>query len=349
MSHPPSGYPEALAAAWADHLAPRADDAPTVISTFAGTGGSSLGYSMAGYRELLAVEWDNHAAACFRLNFPGVPLYHGDIAKLSVARVLDRTGLAVGELDVFDGSPPCQGFSTSGNRDFGDARNRLFEQFARLLEGLQPRAFVMENVSGMVAGPMKLTFVDCLRTLKKAGYRVSARILDARYHGVPQMRRRLIFVGAREDLGVEPTHPRGTTWPIGVREAWRGIPDVPGPPTGPRAACWASTILPGTNNGDGRYSRPMLGKKIGFNACRLHWDRPSPTLTKTHASSAPFLHPERPLARITIEQAKRIGSFPDAFAIPGAYTAAWARIGNSVPPLLMRAVAAHVRATILGR
>ena len=83
-------YLDTLEAAWQDHLAPRAPDAPTVISTFAGAGGSSLGYSMAGYYELLAVEWDDNAVETFKLNFPGVPVYHGDIAKLSVEDVYKR-------------------------------------------------------------------------------------------------------------------------------------------------------------------------------------------------------------------------------------------------------------------
>lgn len=102
-----SSYLESLEAAWAQHLASRADDAPTVISTFAGEGGSSLGFSMAGYRELLAVEWDQHAVDTLRLNFPHLPIYHGDIAKLSVDECLNRAGIQPGQLDVFDGSPPC--------------------------------------------------------------------------------------------------------------------------------------------------------------------------------------------------------------------------------------------------
>ena len=81
-------YPVFLEACWQEHLQPRVENAPTVISTFAGAGGSSLGYSMAGFRELLAVEWDNNAVATFRLNFPDVPVYHGDIAKLTVEEVL---------------------------------------------------------------------------------------------------------------------------------------------------------------------------------------------------------------------------------------------------------------------
>ena len=145
-------YPAFLEACWQEHLKPKAKDAPTVISLFAGCGGSSLGYSMAGYRELLAVEWDDHAVETFKANFPDVPVYHGDIAKLSVEEALRITGLKPGELDVLDGSPPCQGFSTAGKRKMDDSRNQLFREYIRLLRGLQPKVLIMENVSGMVKG-----------------------------------------------------------------------------------------------------------------------------------------------------------------------------------------------------
>ena len=192
-------YKETLDAAWAEHLAPRAADAPTVISTFAGGGGSSLGYSMAGFREVLAVEWDDNAVQTLRLNFPHVPIYHGDIGKLSVDEALRISGLVPGELDVFDGSPPCQGFSTAGKREFGDKRNQLFKEYVRLLRGLRPKVFVMENVSGMVKGDMKLMFAEILKELKASGYAVKARLLNAMYFGVPQSRERMIFIGVRND------------------------------------------------------------------------------------------------------------------------------------------------------
>ena len=159
-------YLTILESAWQEHLAEREPNAPTVISTFAGCGGSSLGYSMAGFRELLANEWDDNAVATFKLNFPDVPVIQGDIAKLTVEQVLELTGLQPGELDVFDGSPPCQGFSTAGKRIIDDPRNQLFREYVRLLRGLQPKVFVMENVSGMVKGKMKLIFADILRDRK---------------------------------------------------------------------------------------------------------------------------------------------------------------------------------------
>ncbi len=216
-------YPALLNEAWAQAHAPREANAPTVISTFAGCGGSSLGYHMAGFRELLAVEWEQNAADTFRLNFPHVPLYHGDIAKLSVDECLRLASVKPGDLDVFDGSPPCQGFSTAGKREIGDARNQLFREYCRLLEGLRPRAFVMENVSGMVKGDFKIVFAEILRTLKGCGYRVKARLLNAMFFGVPQSRERMIFVGVREDIGREPSHPDGWCDPISLISGLSGL------------------------------------------------------------------------------------------------------------------------------
>lgn len=171
-------YPAILDEAWQQHLASRTVDAPTGISLFAGCGGSSLGYSMAGFRELLAVEWDDNAVATFKLNFPDVSVYHGDIHNLSVDECLRLAGIVPGQLDVLDGSPPCQGFSTAGKRNMDDDRNQLFREYVRLLCGLQPKVFVMENVSGLVKGKMKLVFAEIMRELKASGYKVSARLMN---------------------------------------------------------------------------------------------------------------------------------------------------------------------------
>jgi DNA (cytosine-5)-methyltransferase 1 len=332
-------YPAFLDACWQEHLAPRADDAPTVVSTFAGAGGSSLGYSMAGFRELLAVEWDDNAVATFRLNFPDVPVYHGDIAKLSVEDVLQRTGLQPGQLDVFDGSPPCQGFSTAGERDFYDDRNQLFREYVRLLHGLQPKVVVMENVSGMVKGKMKLVFADILRGLKANGYRVSARLLSAMYFNVPQNRQRMIFVGIREDLGIEPSHPAAVSVPITVRAAWRNL------------AQKESDLQPARLKENWQMTRVLEGKEAHkhFGLVRLSWDKSSNTIQKDAGNTTTgIIHPSEN-RRLTIPEVKRVTSFPDSFVMTGAYKEQWARIGNSVPPLFMRSIALHVRREILAQ
>jgi DNA (cytosine-5)-methyltransferase 1 len=321
-------YPEVLAEAWAQHVAPRAPDAPTVVSLFAGCGGSSLGYSMAGFRELLAVEWDDNAVATFALNFPDVPVHHGDICALSVDDVLARTGLKSGELDVLDGSPPCQGFSTAGKRDMDDDRNRLFREFVRLLRGLQPRAFVMENVSGMVKGKMKLVFVEILKELKASGYRVSARLLNAMYFDVPQSRARMILVGTRDG---EPTHPTAQGVPLCLRDALSDIGDKgrAAPVFSPaKVRNWQETERGGAH-------------RLRFSTLRLHWDRVAPTILKTPGSGG-HMHPDE--ARLlSVGELKRIASYPDAFGFSGSWLDSVNRIGNSVPPLFMRAIAWHVR------
>ena len=341
-------YVALLESCWQEHLQPRAENAPTVISTFAGAGGSSLGYSMAGFRELLAVEWDNNAVETFALNFPDVPIYHGDIAKLSVQECLDRAHIQPRELDVFDGSPPCQGFSTAGKRMIDDPRNQLFREYVRLLRGLQPKVFVMENVSGMVKGKMKLVFVEILQELKASGYQVSARLLNAMYFNVPQSRERMIFIGVRNDLNIAPSHPKAESQPIVLREAWRNLHDESGTAITGKALILAQRIPQGDSNGGGKYSKALNGTTNNFGLTRLGWNRPSFTLPKTTIISSSILHPDKN-ERITISQAKRIASFPDNFEMVGAFEDKWARIGNSVPPLFMRSIARHIRREILDK
>ncbi len=361
-------YLDSLEEAWAAHLAPRADDAPTVVSTFAGCGGSSLGYSMAGFRELLAVEWDQNAVDTFRLNFPEVPVYHGDIAALSVESALERTGLVSGALDVLDGSPPCQGFSTAGKRVLDDPRNQLFREFVRLLQGLQPKVFVMENVSGMVKGKMRLMFVEILRELKACGYRVSARLLNAMYFGVPQSRERMIFVGVRSDLGVEPSHPKAATRTIAAGSVIAGCAatrsqrinpwmdgDRPAATICKTAAGYEVLTLSDADLAEAAIKpthqmyRVLTGKERGthFGLVRVDANRPSPTIQKSVGGTTTGLVHLYEIRRLAIPEVKRLASFPDEFQMLGKFADKWARIGNSVPPLFMRAIAQHIRETIL--
>lgn len=316
-------YPVILEDAWQAHLAPKPEDAPTVISLFAGCGGSSLGYSMAGFRELLAVEWDNNAVESFRLNFPDIPVYHGDICKLSVEECLEMTGLQPGELDVLDGSPPCQGFSTAGKRNFDDERNQLFREYVRLLEGLQPKVLIMENVSGMVKGKMKLIFADILQALKGAGYRVSARLMNAMYFNVPQSRARMIFVGVRGDLGIEPSHPKAQAKPITIANAI----------------------------GDMQTAAPYLSGKVRLaiecnSAYRRKWKDSWAVCPTLQAARALLVLDRGQVRDMCPDEAASLASFPSSFHFP-VPTDAQKCIGNSVPPLFMRAIAEHVRAHIL--
>ena len=344
-------YLTILESAWQDHLKERAPDAPTVISTFACGGGSSLGYSMAGFRELLANEWDDNAVQTFKLNFPDVPVIQGDIAKLTVEEVLNIIGLKPGELDVFDGSPPCQGFSTAGKRVMDDPRNGLYKEYVRLLRGLQPKVFVMENVSGMVKGKMKLIFAEILRELKASGYKVSARLLNAMYFNVPQSRQRMIFIGVRNDLGIEPSHPEAESNGFSPKIAFDNCKDDEIKPLPDWLKEVAKYIDAGNYNHISvkRAFKNIRGKTGGSQSTsRLSWSRVSCTLCKSEIVSSGIIHPDGE-RYLTIGEMKRISSFPDEFVLVGERKDKVNRLGNSVPPLFMRSIANHIRKEILDK
>lgn len=329
------------------------DGKPTVISTFSGCGGSSLGYKLAGCKMLLAVEWEQNAVDTYRLNFPETTVFHGDIAELSVERARQLAGLEPGEeLDIFDGSPPCQGFSTAaGERNPDDERNLLFLEYVRLLRGLRPRAFIMENVRGMVIGTMRPIFDRVIAELRACGYRVKARVLNAKWYGVPQSRERVIFVGVRDDLGVEPTHPKPTVEkPITVLEALADL-DVPPeqkPPliTERYRQIW-HRMRPGRSIKDDVMLR--IGSNSFFGAVKVNPAKPCMTICKTvRRDGFGGIFDWREPRCLAIPEIRRLASFPDTFQFIGEFEDQWARIGNCVPPLLMKAVASNLRELLAG-
>lgn len=309
----------------------------SVVSTFAGCGGSSTGYVWAGGKVLLAVEWDDNAVETYRLNYPETPIYHGDITKLSVEEALKLSSLKKGELDIFDGSPPCQGFSTAGGRNMNDNRNQLFQEYVRLLKGFMPKVFVMENVSGMVKGNMKFVFVEILKELKAASYNVKARLLNAKYYEVPQSRERMIFIGVRNDLGIEATHPTSA-----------GIKTVQQNKESREPFCLfsdaekANSIL---------HKQRHLKKGNGFGFIELKSGTVAPTIGKTFIkqTSARFIDSDGNHYLPSSAELRQIASFPEQYKFAGDYKDQWNRIGNSVPPRFMYHIAKHINETILQR
>jgi DNA (cytosine-5)-methyltransferase 1 len=315
-----------------------------VISTFAGCGGSSLGYKWAGGKVLAAVEWDENAVATYGFNHKDTPVLYRDIATVTTEELLHLTGLQSGELDIFDGSPPCQGFSTNGERQFDDPRNGLFKEYVRLLRGLQPKVFVMENVSGMVKGYMKHIFALAMRELKASGYQVKCQLMNAMYFGVPQSRQRVIFIGVRNDLHLQPSHPVAQTKATGM---------IPAPETRSEAQRYTPHQVEASIAHRARHE----AKGNGFGYVELRAGYPTCTLTSKVSLSEKFVH--TPTAPRFIEngihwlpspiELNRIGSFPDAFQFVGSYRDQWMRIGNSVPPKFMYHIAHHIYTNILSK
>lgn len=342
-------YPAILEEAWQQHLAPHRLDAPTVISLFAGCGGSSLGYSMAGYRELLAVEWDNNAVATFNLNFPDVPVYHGDIHKLTIEQCLEMIDLQPSELDLLDGSPPCQGFSIAGKRQMTDKRNQLYMQFVRLLRGLQPKVFVMENVSGLVKGKMKLIFADIMRELKASGYKVRCKLLNAMYFNVPQSRQRLIWIGVREDFSKSISFPKAQEKPIIVQDAWHGLSKIE--KNASVSHLWidvkagSKTAMALSKTPQGKTLRGFtMSRRLAYN--RVAGAIQTGGLLPGYPGSSWFSHPTQARG-ISAREGARLSSFPDKFQLGQDWQEGARQVGNSVPPLFMRAIAQHIKDNIL--
>lgn len=381
-----------------------------VASLFAGCGGSSLGYRMAGFRVAYANEFVPIAQDSYRANADPSTVVDGrDVKQVKPTDILKACGLRAGELDVLDGSPPCQAFSTAGKREKGWGKDReyehgakqrnedLFFEYIRLRDGLKPRVFVAENVSGLVKGAAKGYFLEILAALKN-GYRVVAPLLDAQWLGVPQARQRIVFIGVRDDLGTDPPVPAPLPYHYSVRDA---LPWLSGAklitagnerhteagrrptwsadrlpsPTIMATAAGASYLIEGRKINNGDVVPENVGASIEGYAIEKEWDKlnpgqasdkyfnlvrpsadaPCPTITSAGVGVgdlyapggvASVTHPTEK-RKFSILEVKRLCSFPDDFKLEGTYVQQWERLGNSVPPLMMRAVAETLRDKVL--
>lgn len=268
-----------------------------VASTFSGCGGSCYGYRLAGFDVVWANEFVPIAQESYKANHPGSVLDPRDIKIVQPEEILSAIGMKKGELDLFDGSPPCQAFSTQGQRAKGWGKEKVYEhgarqknedlffEYVRLLDGLQPKVFVAENVSGLVKGAAKGYFKLIHAALVKCGYNVEARLLDAQWLGVPQSRSRIIFIGVRKDLGVLPSFPAPLPYRYSIGDA---LPSLLGSPSvireqigkheggvfGPDKV--SPIITASGTNLKVQFSRDSGG---GHSAVPLSANAPSPTIT----------------------------------------------------------------------
>jgi DNA (cytosine-5)-methyltransferase 1 len=320
-----------------------------IISLFAGGGGSSTGYRMAGGNVILANEFIDLAADTYNANWPDTIVLREDIRNLNPLEVLEKVNLKPGELDVLDGSPPCSGFSVVGlkekgwnkNKKYSDTRQEnvedLFFEYIRFLRIMKPKVFIAENVKGLCCGVSKGYFNDILKGLKDSGYHVECRLINAAYLGVPQKRERLIFIGIRNDLMkneyIGRLHPKPVNNFISLEEAFNTLTyntnEVQELSEGIKKYKIYSLLvtLPlGQYNKDHFFMLSKADPKqpaytlitlmASHQACMKHWD------------NRPF----------TIGELKRIQSLPDDYILLGNYEKQVERIGRMVPPLVSKAI-----------
>lgn len=193
---------------------PRLDDNLLCLDLFAGAGGLSEGLEEAGFHSLFASEIVDRYAETYKRNHPSAEVCVDDIRAVDPTSVRKGLELAVGELDLLAGGPPCQGFSINAPvRSGDDPRNHLFREYLRFVDEFKPRAVLIENVPGLVSFEKGATLHAILSSLADLGYGADVHILGAPYYGVPQMRWRTIILGLRGSVIPQ------SAWPDPVRHA----------------------------------------------------------------------------------------------------------------------------------
>lgn len=200
----------------------------TVIDLFCGAGGLSEGFRQAGCHVLAGQDYSDVAGATFALTHPEAKFIGGPIQNVTAQALLSAAGKERGEIDVIVGGPPCQGYSVYNHqRGEDDPRAGLFREYLRIVEGIQPRWLVMENVTGITSISGGRFVNEIIESMNSLGYRVDMRVLKAEEYGVPQERRRVFFIATRSDAEITfptPTHGPGLLPFVTV---WDAISDLP--------------------------------------------------------------------------------------------------------------------------
>ena len=339
---------------------------PTVIDLFSGCGGLSKGFMDAGFDVLLGVDHDDDSLATFKLNHKNSQVLNLDLFDMSNIKKIKK---AIGGTspDVIVGGPPCQGFSLSGTRNFDDKRNQLYLSMIEAVKELKPKAFLIENVPGVArlyGGTVK---DEIISRLTKLGYKVSMQILTAADYGVPQIRKRLVFVGLKNG---EYEFPKPILKPEEYITTEEAISDLPS-----REKDFGDEEDNYTKEPRSVYQKKMRGKQVKlfnhvatnhtelvkaiiaqvpeggnhkdlpegvggnrkFNEAwtRYHSKKPSRTIDTGHRNHFHYKWNRVP----TVRENARLQSFPDDFKFLGTRTSQNRQVGNAVPPLMGFAIA----------
>lgn len=333
----------------------------TAIDLFSGAGGLTVGLKRAGFKVIGAVDIDSLSVKTYKANHRRVKVWEADIRDLDPSEIAGALGLKDKRLDLLAGCPPCQGFSTlrtlNGAVTVEDPQNDLLFEFYRFAETLTPRAVMMENVPGLAVDDRFTVF---LRRMKKLGYVGEHRICNAADYGVPQRRRRLIYMAG---FGLKipfatPSKRRKTVW-----DSIGNLPDagISGDPVHDASECHTQKIMELIRripkNGGSRTDLPneeQLGchkRCNGFKDVygRMAWDDVAPTITSGcfNPSKGRFIHPEEDRA-ITMREAALLQGFPRYYKFPlnNNKTVIALMIGNALPPPLITAHAKQIAKSI---
>jgi len=352
----------------------------SVISCFAGGGGSSTGYRLAGGKILLINEFVEEAIASYKKNYPDTPVLVDDIKKYAGKDFLDKVKLKEGELDILDGSPPCSAFSVAGKREKGWDKTKsysdgktveniedLFLEFIRVANEIKPKVIVAENVKGITFGEATKKLNEFIKAFEGIGYYVTYRVLNAADFGVAQGRERTIFICVREDvadaiglsfLNLAGIFPDEFGYQISMEDA---IDDIKNDPEEIKElrdfyeGSFQKKFLDPIPFRPKRHMKPSdpefrewNPKASCFNMIRPAPHLPCPTLTQQGQKkglSGVFHYAEN--RKLTIKELKRLMSLPEDYELTGTFDQQAERIGRMVAPKMMAEVAKSIYENVL--
>ncbi|MCK4481619.1 DNA cytosine methyltransferase [Candidatus Bathyarchaeota archaeon] len=339
-----------------------------VVDLFCGCGGFSYGFNQVGYRVLLGVDNDEQALETFRRNFENSKALNLDLSDEKSMGII-KEAIGNSSVDVIIAGPPCQGFSLTGPRNFDDERNKLYLSVFKFVDGIKPKAFMIENVPGLTTLYGGKVRREITRRFRKLGYNVAPHVLLAADYGVPQMRKRIFFVGLRKGLG-KFTFPKKTRsksdyiscsdaiddLPSREKELGEEVDDYTKEPRTPyqemmrdgseklfnhvatKHTDMVKNVIALVPEGGNYKDLPNgVGESRRFHEAwtRYHSEKPTKTIDTGHRNHFHYKYNRIP----TIRENARLQSFPDTFVFHGTRTQQNRQVGNAVPPLLAASLA----------
>lgn len=337
----------------------------TFIDLFSGCGGLSLGFEQSGFKGELAIDVWEDALTTYVHNRPNAKTYCGDLSAISPDEIQSKFNIS--DVDVIIGGPPCQGFSIAGKRIIEDKRNELYKAFVNFVRVFKPKAFVMENVPTILTMGDGIIREAILSDFSKLGYNVTYKVLLASDYGVPQNRRRAVFVGIQNGVDFEFPSP-SVSQHITSKEALSDLPadSIPNgnPYPGVPNSEYQVMIRKGSN---GVYNHEITihtektreiismvpdggnyknlpkelwdTRKVHIAWTRLNSQKPSFTIDCGHNHHFHYEYNRVP----TVRESARLQSFPDDFIFLGTKGSQLKQVGNAVPPLLAKELAQQLK------
>lgn len=327
-----------------------------VISLFSGCGGLDLGFEKAGFAIPVANEFDKTIWKTFKVNHPKTHLIEGDIRKIKKD---DISQIFSGEVDGIIGGPPCQSWSEAGSlRGIEDARGQLFFDYIRILKEFQPKFFLAENVSGMLADRHSAAVKNILKMFEDAGYDVSLTLVNAKDYGVAEERKRVFYIGFRKDLNIDFIFPKGSTeddskkitlrdiiWDLRDTAVPAGKNNKHNPDAINNNEYFTGSFSPifMSRNRVKSWDEQAFTVQASGRQCQLHPQ--APKMIKVATNDCRFVEEKRHLyRRMTIREVARVQGFPDDFKfIYDNTNNAYKMIGNAVPVNLAYEIALSIK------